>query len=45
MAHNGESLISVFQKIFAIINKIFILMGGLCTWLLFYEVLRLTDIS
>ena len=38
MAQYGKSLISVFQKFFAAINKIFILEGGLGTGLSFYGV-------
>ena len=37
-AHNGKSLISVFQEFFASIDKIFILAGGLGTGLPFYRV-------
>ena len=44
IAHYGKSLISVFQRFFATINKIFILAGRLSTRLSFYEVFRLADI-
>ena len=37
-AHYGKSLISVFQKFFASVNKIFLLAGRLSTRLSFYEV-------
>ena len=38
IAHNGKSLISVFQEFSASINKTFILAGRLGTRLSFYEV-------
>ena len=38
MAHNGKSLISVFQKLSASINKTFILEGRMGIRLSFYEV-------
>ena len=37
-AHYGKSLTSVFQELFASINKIFILAEGLDTMLSFYKV-------
>ena len=40
-----EKLISVFQKFFAIIDKMFILAGGLGTRLSFYEFGHFPDIS
>ena len=38
IAHYGKNLISVFQELFASIDKIFILAGRLGTRLSFYEV-------
>ena len=38
IAHYEQNLISVFQDLFAGINKTFILVGGLGTRLSFYEV-------
>ena len=37
-SHYGKSLIAIFRKFFAIINKIFIFAGRLGTSLSFYEV-------
>ena len=42
IAHYGKSLISVFQRFFASMNKILILMGKLDTRLSFYEVQTLS---
>ena len=38
IAHNGKSIISVFQEFSASINKTFLLAGRLGTRLSFYEV-------
>ena len=38
IAHNGKSLVSVFQEISASINKTFSLAGGMSTRLSFYEI-------
>ena len=42
MAHCGKSLIYIFQEFFAMIGKIFILVGGMRTGVSFYRVWKLS---